>query len=202
MNRFASFSLFLPALILSALGGLNCYHVSWGDSFKKSTVAESPGDLADQEIRSEEAEESKVLPEEVSVPASEVNPTVESSVNDGLQVVPTEEMILSESSVAEPDTVYIYPKFEPNGIASFSCAMGALGVVAASVAGVTGIGFFLVPLLIAGFILGIISVTRYKRTPELYRNNALGIIGLVISAIGIAAAIFTFIMLLVIFSNW
>ncbi len=210
MSRFL-----ILILLLSALDGLfSCaiekrtfnrgYHVSWNRPLRTMTETTSVDEFAKEEIKAtpetkDEELRASVPAEEQIEPASEDQPLSPESI-ESFESSSSEDQILAENPAASTDTVYYYPKFERNGVVSFSMGLGAIAsTIVATTFGMYGFLFLAFLLLITGLILGISSLSRYEKSPEVYRTNVFGVLGVIINGLGLGLLVFAFVGLLLYF---
>lgn len=76
------------------------------------------------------------------------------------------------------DTVFVLKRAEPLGVAS--TVLGVFGMVP----------IFGLPLAVLALIFGIVSLKRYRGSPERYKRKRVAIAGIVLGAIGIFVSLF------------
>jgi hypothetical protein len=169
------------------------YSLSWNKKHHRQTGEGSEGELEERKARYQLTDSVLDLAEEASLNDQEM-----SADDTDLDYEPTG---IAEEPQTSPvsDTVYIDHVYVPSGVASFGVLGGAALSFGIAVTFVFDVFFFIaLALLIASFVLGIISVIEFKRNRKSYVYNSFGVIALVIDVL-ILGVIGFFVLILVAF---
>ncbi len=200
LTLILSFILILSSCTIEKRTFNRGYHVSWN----RKVTSTPPGnrstfenELAENEIKSDSkaVEEEGVLTD-IAAKDQQLNlESIESpEPRQQTEQLSEEDFILAKNPVQLDDTVYIYPKFEPRGIASFATSLAAYGGFFIGIFFWELLIYISFGLLIAGLILGLLSLTEYGRNKIFYRKNVFGIIGTCLSG---APILFWMVLLLI-----
>jgi len=186
---------YLPViLILSFILALNScviekrtfnrgYHVSWNKQLRRTTPTEGmvKDELIWNEIKQTPVSDEELKFEPLKAGTHEKSTAVDQDLNfEPLESFEPLNIELPEAST--PDTVYIYPKFEPLGIASFATSLSAYGAFFIGIFFWEMLIYVSLGLLVLGLVFGLLSLTEYSRNKIFYKKNVFGIIGTCLTA--------------------